>query len=391
MFFSNFVDLEQCPSTTRPACTRGGTPPRQDRERHAPAAALRTAAATVYAARVVPRRARPVMLGTAIVGYTHKAPRITPRLGLATIRLKEIAALIEARYGGPCDTHDGDAYFEVALPCLIELGRDLAAWAAQHLPVYFEEQGEGWFARRADAFARRPYGLSAETCAARLRLTAAERTLLGIRTIGAVDRTKRERNLDTKACKRDHKRRRRLEAGCTPRELSLSQTRPWEAEGISRRTWERRRAVRERDGTDAISGRVANSAPMNLTATTMGAEIATAAGESPSGNPVEGKADDRARTPRPPRGGSSPESPAGGRFQLGWKPTCGPRVEAPSVPAGPIPIPLRPSPSPEPIVSTAVWRILGGLGARPRTRAPVSLPPRGPPPLTFSAGIGGWT
>ena len=33
----------------------------------------------------------------------------------------------------------------------------------------------------------------------------------------------------------------RRKNGAKPREQSLSRTKPWEAEGISRRTWERRR------------------------------------------------------------------------------------------------------------------------------------------------------
>ena len=36
-------------------------------------------------------------------------------------------------------------------------------------------------------------------------------------------------------------RERRWRNGVTPRALSLSQRRPWEAEGVSRRTWYRRR------------------------------------------------------------------------------------------------------------------------------------------------------
>ncbi len=45
---------------------------------------------------------------------------------------------------------------------------------------------------------------------------------------------------------RDRQRRKRRKAGVKPRKVylagALSQSKPWEAEGISRRTWERRRA-----------------------------------------------------------------------------------------------------------------------------------------------------
>ena len=77
-----------------------------------------------------------------------------------------------------------------------------------------------------------------------------DRQRLGIFTIGAVDKTKRQRanlkrkrKLEQDRAKKEAKRR---ERGALSREQyraeSLSQTRPWEAEGISRRQWERRRA-----------------------------------------------------------------------------------------------------------------------------------------------------
>ena len=60
------------------------------------------------------------------------------------------------------------------------------------------------------------------------------------------------RHLITPDMKRERERargeRRRREAGAIDRRIyeanSLSQLRPWEAEGISRRTWERRRSVK---------------------------------------------------------------------------------------------------------------------------------------------------
>jgi hypothetical protein len=80
-----------------------------------------------------------------------------------------------------------------------------------------------------------------------LNLTAAEREVCGIRTIDAVDETRAERKARLaearKAADREAKRAKR---GRVAREVyegsSLSKTKPWEAEGISRRTWERRRA-----------------------------------------------------------------------------------------------------------------------------------------------------
>ncbi len=82
-----------------------------------------------------------------------------------------------------------------------------------------------------------------------LAVTAEERWACRIKTIGAVDESRDERQQRQKSEKneRDKKRMRTSRAGQhKPRavylEQSLSALKPWEAEGISRRTWERRRA-----------------------------------------------------------------------------------------------------------------------------------------------------
>jgi hypothetical protein len=74
-----------------------------------------------------------------------------------------------------------------------------------------------------------------------LNLTDAERTRLRITTIGAIDVDKAEREKRRKARKRTKERERRAARGATSRSKSLTTTKPWLAEGISRRTWERRR------------------------------------------------------------------------------------------------------------------------------------------------------
>lgn len=68
--------------------------------------------------------------------------------------------------------------------------------------------------------------------------------MLGVTTIGAIDenkaaRTKRRRMLD-----RQRKENARRAKGVKPRKVyegqAVSATKPWEAEGVSRRTWYRR-------------------------------------------------------------------------------------------------------------------------------------------------------
>jgi hypothetical protein len=67
------------------------------------------------------------------------------------------------------------------------------------------------------------------------------RQFIGIKTIGAIDVNKRQRANLRKLRRRERDRQRRQERGARPRALSLSRTRPWEAQGISRSTWQRRR------------------------------------------------------------------------------------------------------------------------------------------------------
>lgn len=103
-----------------------------------------------------------------------------------------------------------------------------------------------------DIIARKGAGryrpMSGEAAGQMLRLELTERTELRIRTLEAFDETADERHIRRRARKlaadRDRKRTER-EGKHIPRDeyraKSLSATKPWEAEGVSRRTWERRR------------------------------------------------------------------------------------------------------------------------------------------------------
>jgi hypothetical protein len=87
---------------------------------------------------------------------------------------------------------------------------------------------------------------SARTLGKHLRLTDDERLLLGITTIEAFNITRAERRRIRREEKRMKERQRRRANGIRPRavyleENRLSRTQPWRTEGISRRTWERRR------------------------------------------------------------------------------------------------------------------------------------------------------
>lgn len=84
--------------------------------------------------------------------------------------------------------------------------------------------------------------LGADAMANRIRLSFADRQLLDVHTIGAVDVTKRQRGAMQKEKRRDRERVRRKAKGAKPHAESINRAEPWKAEGISRRTWFRRRA-----------------------------------------------------------------------------------------------------------------------------------------------------
>jgi hypothetical protein len=86
---------------------------------------------------------------------------------------------------------------------------------------------------------------TADRLAKFLGVTFELRQRVGLTTIGSVDVTKRQRKERRRERNRQAKEQRRRERGAQVRAeyeaSSLSRTKPWVAQGISRRTWERRR------------------------------------------------------------------------------------------------------------------------------------------------------
>jgi hypothetical protein len=99
---------------------------------------------------------------------------------------------------------------------------------------------------RTPDYLRKP---KARSLGEKLRLLNHERQALGIRTIAPVDMTDEQMEEQRKAKKRARQLRRRRAKGSKPREIylanSLTKDKPWEADGVSRATWFRRRSQRE--------------------------------------------------------------------------------------------------------------------------------------------------
>ncbi len=170
--------------------------------------------------------------------------RERPAQSFAALRLQDLEAIFGSRWGRHLP--DDDA------------GREDARIAAHHLANLPRGDRTGnvisWLARWAPWMSPRQMGVlateaiernirwKADTLARRIRLTDRERSALCVRTIGAIDLGKADR---AKRRRRANKESLRRAKGAVPRAeyeaKSLAQRKPWQAQGISRATWYRRR------------------------------------------------------------------------------------------------------------------------------------------------------
>jgi hypothetical protein len=179
--------------------------------------------------------------------------------------LREIERIISHRYGAVPDTDDADIILDQVACCILHMAWKRTGRKPDHAELL--DRLNFWCERWASETSirlrrvvarqvlRRPRLDGADECAARLRLSFDERTLLGITTIGSYDLDKLGRAKRRKARKliRDRQRaaKKRAERGAVPRSQylakSLSATQPWKDEGISRSTWQRRRRPKNSD------------------------------------------------------------------------------------------------------------------------------------------------
>jgi len=184
--------------------------------------------------------------------------RVIPLLDIDRTRLllPEVAYTLWVKL-----THRGRPILDDELP----LG--IRAWFARLGADIFDQDEIDTAAD--DAMRRDDRLANADQLAEIMGLEYADRQRLGIFTIGAIDKTKRQRAIERKERKREHDRARkeakRRERGKDRRAeyltASLSQTRPWERDGISRRTWERRRHGMK--AVDARTGKAVTLRPLS--------------------------------------------------------------------------------------------------------------------------------
>ena len=179
--------------------------------------------------------------------YKRARPPVDQSKIIAGRRRNEIEDLIRYRHYVLPDTDDRDTYLKLWCWHNTRLARqeeDLKA-LGRRLGV---ELPDAEVAATVDYVNRNPRKFSADSLGKQLMLTEDERTILGITTIGSHNFSRAERKRIRKALGAERKRKRRRAKGMKLRavylENSLSRTKPWEAEGICRRTWERRQKRR---------------------------------------------------------------------------------------------------------------------------------------------------
>ncbi|KEC75589.1 hypothetical protein RLPCCGM1_c0968 [Rhizobium leguminosarum bv. phaseoli CCGM1] len=193
-----------------------------------------------------------IKIGDCLLGYKAVQRRMRGgRWNHFRGRMREIEQLIRHRHGEIVpEADDALIYVEViASLAFVEFKEGFVevvlGWAARWVPWAGKAVIEEIIYERTKV---RFSPLSADALGHALHLSYAERCALDIRTIGAFDVPKTKRAKLQKAKRRQRelsrKEKQRRAAGAAPRAdylaNSLSQSRPWEAFGISRRTWERR-------------------------------------------------------------------------------------------------------------------------------------------------------
>ena len=168
------------------------------------------------------------------------------RPSICALRIPELSRLFRDRYGLylPLD----DAGFEdarIMADHMVQMAGDprrrISQWLKLVMPSLSLQRGQAII----ETAIHQPRRWRADTLAKAMQLTDTDRTRLRITTIGAIDVTKAERAIrrkirrrqlaaETRAAKRTQTRAEYLAA-------SISKAKPWEVEGISRRTWYRRR------------------------------------------------------------------------------------------------------------------------------------------------------
>jgi hypothetical protein len=222
----------------------------------------------------------------------------------ALVRMREIERVLASRCGRTLPDDDaGREDLRIAAHHVRDVAGNIVKWARLWAPWCTEHEAQ----ELAEDVIREPRRWKADTIAWVLGVTMAERTALKLTTIGAVGTTSETRAAEHRARKAERQAARRRAAGATPRAQyeagSVERARPWESQGISRRTWFRRR------GTGAKTADSFSGAGTHLCQVTTRQEKQDVTGS------VDGALNAKPGLAAAPRGGRSEASHGAGRRQ----------------------------------------------------------------------------
>lgn len=194
---------------------------------------------------------QPVMLGRSrvIIGDIAYVRLARQRFNFRSRRAFEIDALCHHRHHTSLPSEAQAQALAIAIASVAEPNQ-AAQWIRRWCAALDEDEQQDIV---ADA-ARKPRKWKAPAMGELLELTIEERALLGIRTFRAVGVTRRQMRKNEMERDQDRKRAARAKAreGKPP---SIEKQRPWEAVGVSRATWYRRRASGETEPAETESVR----------------------------------------------------------------------------------------------------------------------------------------
>jgi len=177
---------------------------------------------------------------------------------LRRLRLSNLRRLFRHRYGpvlpdddaGRSDLHELLLPISVGPHAEIKMPKAIEVWAPWMKP----DEAEALIDQigRMPIWERKPTGTE---LGKRLRLTNAERQWFKLWTIRPHNMNKEELAAQRRSKDRERKRRQRRQHGCRSRTAYIAQSKsrqkPWEKQGISRRTWYRRQS---QNGTSLGTG-----------------------------------------------------------------------------------------------------------------------------------------
>jgi hypothetical protein len=209
-------------------------------------------------ARVVPASAEFVKVGKATIGYWNRPKRVRRKSYVGSVqRLSEAFSVLHDRHGGQVDTDDGESYLEAFANLVAWNERARAAMGRvepdrQVVVDQIISTCSAWLvmvdpdaiAQAAHEVADAPKKYSADQFAKAWAITFAERTRLGLRSIGCCDLSKAKRKAASANIKKEKDRLRsadkRRAAGARPR--GSSDIEFCRQHGLPYRTFKRRKA-----------------------------------------------------------------------------------------------------------------------------------------------------